>query len=318
MRPRSIERTPINASDKQKSKWIYFKKNYGGYLYMLPVILGIIIFTVVPMGMSLVYSFCDYNFYMYETKDMYTNFGFQNYIKMFTDDWAGLSNSLIITFRYAVVTVVVFMVGSYILALFLNQKLKGIAAFRVIYYLPCLIPAVVSSLLWRNITDVDTGYINLLLETMGLGRYSFYSQKETVFPSILLLGVVNWGGNMIMWLAQIKNIPAELYEAADIDGAGYLRKVFMITIPLSTAMIFYILIVSIIGALQVFSAYYPLINGVNRSELNFIVIKIYDTAFVEYDISYASALSWLLFIIIGLLTAVIFKTSKWVYYGEAQ
>ena len=293
-----------------------FLKDYGGYVYVLPVIIGIICFTLIPMVISLIYSFCDYKFYEYEISNMYTNFGFQNYIRIFTSDWKDVGNSLFITFRYAILMVVTGLVGSYILALFLNQKIKGVAAFRIVYYLPCIIPAVAGTLLWRNITDVNTGYINLIFQKIGLPAYTFYSAKSTVLPTILLLSVTGWGGNMVMWLAQMKNIPQEMYEVADLDGANYFQKLLRITLPMTTSMIFYLFITSVIGSLQVFGAYYPLMTGINRSELNFIVIKIYTEGFVNYDMSYASALSWLLFMIIGILTLTIFKTSKWVYYGE--
>lgn len=297
-----------------------FKKDFGGAVYVLPTLVGILLFTLIPMLVSLYYSF-----HVINPQDMQNPIGkftFDNYLRMFRSDpklkgdWVSVSHSLFITFRYAIVTVAVSMVGSYALALFLNKNLKGIGAFRVVYYLPCLIPAVAGTLLWANITNENTGYINLILQQFGLPKYTFYTKAETVFPTILLMGVFGWGGNMVMWLAQMKNIPREYYEAADIDGANKLRQLINITIPMTTSMVFYILITSIINALQVFGSYYPLITGLNRSELNFIVIKIYDTAYVEHEWGYACALSWLLFVIIGALTALIFKTSKWVYYGD--
>lgn len=294
-----------------------FKKDFGGVIYVLPTLVGILLFTLIPMLVSLHYSFHKIN--PHDMQNPIGEFTFDNYLRMFrsnSGDWGSVSRSLFITFRYAIVTVAVSMVGSYALALFLNKSLKGIGAFRVVYYLPCLIPAVAGTLLWANITNENTGYINLILQRFGLPKYTFYTEAKTVFPTILLMGVFGWGGNMVMWLAQMKNIPREYYEAANIDGANKLRQLINITIPMTTSMVFYILITSIINALQVFGSYYPLINGNNRSELNFIVIKIYDTAYVEHDWAYACALSWLLFVIIGSLTALIFKTSKWVYYGD--
>ncbi len=298
------------------SKWYLFKKNYGGWVYMIPVLVGILGFTVLPMVTSFVYSICDYKYYEAEISKQLSNFGFQNYIKMFTTDWPSVGRSLFLTFRYAVVSVAVNLVGSYILALFCNQKLKGIGGFRILYYLPCIIPAMAGTLLWKNITNVDTGYINLIFDALNIPRYSFYNAKDTVFPTIIILGLFGLGGNIVMWVAQMKNIPNELYESADLDGANYFHKLFHITIPLTTSMIFYLLINSIIGSLQVFGGFYALRNGVNDSEINFIVVKIYGEAFDSMDMSYACALSWLLFVIIGVLTASIFKTSKWVYYGE--
>ena len=293
-----------------------FKKNYGGYIYIMPVLLGILFFTIVPMIVSVVYSLHDYN--PLSATEQLTNFGLQNYKKIFTTDWESVSRSLFLTFRYAILTVSLSLVGSYCLALFLNQKRRGVKVYRVLYYLPCLIPAVAGSLLWKDITRVNSGYINLLFESLGLPNYTFYEDPATVLPTILITGIVGWGGNTIMWLAQMKNIPESLYAAADIDGANYFQKLFKITIPMTTPMIFYLLITGIIGALQVFGNFYALRNGICDEEINFIVLKIYDAAFGGAGgFSYACALSWLLFVIIGIITLGVFRSgNKWVFYGE--
>lgn len=282
---------------------------------MLPVLIGILCFTLLPMIVSLVYSFHDY--YPLRATNQLVNFGLQNYKKIFTSDWKGISRSLFLTFRYAIVTVSTGLVGSYILALFLNRKIRGEKVFRVIYYLPCLIPAVAGTLLWKDITRVNSGYINLILDFLGLPEYTFYENVETVFPTIILTSIVGWGGNMVMWIAQMNNVPESLYESAKIDGANWLQQTVKITIPMTTPMIFYLLITGIIGALQVFGNFYALRNGVCDSEIDFIVLKIYDAAFGgSGGFGYACALSWMLFVIIGLITLLIFKKSKWVYYGE--
>ncbi len=297
----------------KQSRWRKIWKDYGNIVYCVPVILGIIIFTLIPMIYSLVYAFCDYKFY--NANNQFADFGIQQFQRIFGRDLPKTIHSFYITFRYAIATIAIGMVGSYAVALFLNQKTKGVAGFRIIYYLPCLIPGVAGSLLWKNLTD-EYGLFNNYLMNMGFNPYSFYTKGETVFPTILMLSVWGWPGSMIMWLAQMKNVPSEMYESAELDGAGYFTKTFKITIPMTTSMIFYQLIMSVINALQVFAGFYPLMNGQNESELDFIVVRIYKAAFVNYQISYAAALSWVLFVVIGLLTAGIFKTSKWVYYGE--
>lgn len=306
------------APKRKKSNsrfWHTFRQEAEGWIYVIPVLAGVIIFTLIPMIVSLIYSLHDYD--PTKATNQLTNFGFQNYVRIFTSGWDEVGHSLFITFRYAIVTVILGMVGSYALALFLNLKHRGAKVFRVIYYLPCLIPAVASTLLWKDITGVNAGYINLILESIGLPPYRFYEAKETVFPTILMLSVFGWGGAMIPWLASMQNIPKDYYEAAEIDGANAWQKLIHITIPLTTSMIFYLLITSIISLLQVFSAFYPLKNGIIDNEINFYVIMVYDRAFVTPNtFGYACALSWFLFVIIGALTALIFKTSKWVYYGE--
>ena len=289
-----------------------------GMLYQIPVLVGLIGFTFIPMILSLWYSLHDYNEYTFEL----SNFGLQNYKEIFSsrgwDGVYGVGRSLFLTFRYAIVSIAFNMVGSYMLALFLNQGLKGIGVFRVIYYLPCLIPSVAGALLWTDILNVNYGYLNTILRKLGFEGLTFYSQESSVFPTLILTGVTGFGGNMIMWLAQMKNVPAELYEVADLDGANYLQKTMRITIPMTTAMIFYMLIMGIIGSLQAYSGIYPLreANPAARDQLYFIVVKIYESYRVESNYAYACALSWFLFMVIGILTAFVFKTSKWVYYGE--
>ena len=316
-----LDITNNNTSRKlKKPLWKRIWEDYGGLLYMLPVLLGILCFTVIPMFTSLNYAFHDYDPYAFDESQQLTNFGIQNFIKIFTPGKNGgelevVMYSLYVTFRFTILNVALGLTGSYILALFLNQKTKGIEAFRVIYYLPCLIPGVAGTLLWLNITRVNGGYLNLILQMIGLPKYTFYDAAETVLPTLLFISIFTFGGNAIMWLAQMKNVPTELYESADLDGANYFHKLFHITIPQTTSMIFYLLIMSIIGGLQAFGNVYPLVSVAGR-EVEFIGVKIYQKAYESGDLSMACALSWFLFVIIGIFTAFIFKTSKWVYYGE--
>lgn len=304
----------------KKSFWKKAWEEWGGLIYMLPVLLGIVCFTVVPMFTSLNYAFHEYDPYAFNEEDQLTNFGFHNFIKIFTPGAQGgeleiVMYALFVTFRFTILNVALGLTGSYILALFLNQKTKGIEAFRVVYYLPCLIPGVAGTLLWMNITMQNGGYINLILEKFHIPAFSFYEKAETVLPTLLFVSIFTFGGNAIMWLAQMKNVPTELYESADLDGANYFHKLFHITIPQTTSMIFYLLIMSIIGGLQAFGNVYPLV-GVAGREVEFIGVKIYQKAYESGELSMACALSWVLFVIIGIFTAFIFKTSKWVYYGE--
>lgn len=300
--------------------WKRIWRDYGGIVYMIPVLVGILCFTLIPMITSLNYAFHDYNPYSRDPAEQLTNFGFQNFAKIFTPGSKGgnlevIMYSLYATFRFTLLNVLIGLVGSYVLALFLNQKTKGVEGFRVLYYLPCLIPGVAGTLLWKEITAVNGGYLNLILDAVGLPSYTFYEAPNSVLPTLLFVSLFTLCGNAIMWLAQMKNVPTELYESADLDGANYFHKLFHITIPMTTSMIFYLMIMSIIGGLQAFGNVYPLIDVAGR-EVQFIGVLIYQNAFDWGEISYACALSWFLFLIIGILTAFIFKTSKWVYYGE--
>ncbi len=297
----------------------FFKKNAGCWLYVLPVVLGILLFTIVPMVTSLNYAFHDYN--QYEPEDQLSNFGLQNFITLLSKDQrrAQVFHSISITFRYTLISLSLTIVGSYCLALFLNQKTKGIQAFRIIYYLPNLIPGVAGTLLWLDITKVNGGYLNMIIEALGFQPYTFYSQASTVLPTLLFTGLFGWGGSCIMWLAQMQNVPKEMYESAELDGANYFQKTLKITIPMTTAMLFYVVVTSIIGGLQTFGNVYPLYPTA-LEEVQFVVVLIYQYAYDGFaggrGMSLACALSWILFVIIAVLTAFIFKTSKWVYYGE--
>ena len=315
-----MEKKVLQGGAYKTSFWKKFWRDYAGMIYMIPVMLGILCFTVIPMLTSLNYAFHEYNPYARDPSEQLTNFGLHNFIMIFTSSeqggmFEGVMYSLFVTFRYTILNILLSIVGSYALALFLNQKTKGIEAFRVVYYLPTLIPGVAGILLWKDITAVQGGYLNLIFESVGLAPYTFYSAKETVLPTLLFMGLFGLGGGTIMWLAQMKNVPAEMYESAELDGANYFHKLFFITIPMTTAMLFYSLIMSTIGGLQSFGNVYPL-RDVAGNEVNFIVVQIYENAYVYGELSYACALSWFLFVIIGILTAFIFKTSKWVYYGE--
>lgn len=307
--------------EKEKSYKIKRKLSYlSGYLYVAPVLLGILLFTLIPMVVSLIESFSYYNPSAYMAEVEYSLF---NYKLIFGDDSTAVLRSLFITLRYAVIMVPMGLIGSFFVALLLSHiKSERVSnVLTVLLYLPALIPGVAASLLWANITSTESwGYINQLLQMIGMDPYAFYSTPETVFPTIVLMSLSGWGTASIMWTAQMKNVPKELYEAAEIDGAGRLQKLLKITVPLCTPMLFYLLIVNIIGAIQIFGTYYVMYFEYPQSatQLDFFVVKIYREIYGGYGTSYACALSWILFLIIAVLTGIVMKTSKWVYYSEEK
>ena len=290
------------------------RNNYKGWLFVSPLLLGLLIFTLYPTVCSLIYSLHDTDL----VRPM-ANFGLQNYIALFDGSnssqlfWKSLSNTVI----YAVIYIPLSMVLSYLLAWLLNSGSKATYAFRVIYYLPVLIPGVVMGLLWQDILNVQYGILNVILREIGGSSFDFLTSDHIMgtYIAIQFFGV---GGGMIIWIASFKSIPDSLYEAARLDGANGFQCFFRITIPMSTPYIFYNLVMGIISSLQVFANAYVLTGGTggDGDALLFYVMNIYDTAFTQLNFGLASALSWLLFIIIALLTLVVFKTSRWVYYGE--
>lgn len=291
-----------------------FKRSLTGWLFASPVILGIIIYTYVPAVQSIVYSFFDYN--LFNRMDFV---GFGNYIKLFAVDpdfWTVWFNTGV----YALISVPLNLVLGYFTALLANKKARGVFVYRLLFYLPCIIPGVASGLLWLDLFDAGpTGLINKILESVGLPRATFFSAQNTSLATLIFTNIWGVGGSMVIWLAAFKNIPIELYESANLDGASALRKIISITIPLSTPMIFYNLVTGIIGSLQV-SSTFIIGGGTGRGvgdSLYFIAVKIYHESFGgPFRMGYASALAWVLFLVIGVLTAVVFRTNKWVYYED--
>ena len=293
------------------------KKNVEGYLYISPVLIGILIFTLVPVLYAFVTSFFETVRKPFSLTDWGTFVGLDNYIQMFTRPrYRSLFfQSLEVTFLYALINIPLTLVLGFALALLLNQNLKGMRFFRVLYYLPCLIPTVCSGLLWNRITDTNTGLINNVLESMGLSGLPWFSTVESCMPSFIFVGLFTLGSSMILWLAQLKNVPVALYESARLDGAGRFRQLWSVTIPFCTPMILYNVIMSIIGVMQTYSQVITLTGGAGKDySLLFYVINIYN--YQQSEFGYACALSFVLFLIIGVLTMITMKTSKWVYYGE--
>ena len=297
--------------EKKIQKFIkHLRKEYLGMLFVMPVILGLVIFTFTPVFKSLYDSFHD-------IKRMKTsNFGFQNYKRIFTTGRGEFLDSLSSTLRYTLLSIPLTMMLSFSLALLLNKEMRGIKFARVLCYVPVVIPTVVSGMVWKTMTFSDVSYLNLLFNKIGLPTSEFLESNKTALPTFLFMGCFGIGSGMILWLAQLKSIPKTLYESADLEGANAWQKLFCITIPMCTPTIFYTLITNIIGTLQVFDMAYMFRSNYNSKTLNFLVVEIHRYAFDFYELAYASALSWMLFLIIGGMSVIVFKTSKWVYYGE--
>ena len=280
-------------------------------LFVLPVILGLALFTFVPMGKSFINSFLITDFYT----DV-SEFGFENYTRIFDADNAVFINSLSQTLLFTAIDIPVRMILSFSLALFLFKERRGVKLVRVLCYVPVIIPTVVSGLLWKTMMNSGSGYLNLLLTSLGFEKMKFFDSNETALITFVFVGLFGIGSSMILWISQLKNIPATVYEAAEIEGATRFQKLFKLTIPLCGPTIFYILITSIIGTLQVFDLAYMFTNPLNAKAINFLVVYIYQQAFGYMDMGYACALSWVLFAIIAVLSGIVFISKKWVIYGE--
>ena len=302
----------------EKNKAVNFiKKNYVGWLFNLPLMIGLLAFTAIPMICSLVFSFhTDITIINGEVLMEYV--GFKNYEDIFVRYGDTVWNTAKNTLIYTLLNVPISLITSYFLALLINSNLKGVKTFRVLYYLPCMIPAVASGLLWKDMFDPTYGVFNKILGLVGLGPYRFFSHADSAMPSIFLMQLWGVGGSMVLWLSAFKNIGKHYYEAADLDGANAFHKLVHITLPMSTSTIFFNMVTSMIGSLQ----YTGTLTFASRDgrgpddSLYMYGVLVYREAFQKDRLGYASALAWVLLIVISIVTLLLFKSSKWVFYED--
>ena len=282
------------------------------YLFISPWLIGFIVFTAGPVLASLFFSF---NYYDVVTAPRWNGLG--NYVKLFTDElfWQALK----VTAIYSVGSVSLGIIASVCIALLLNRNIRGVAVFRTIFYLPSVISGVAVSLLWMWILNSDFGILNYLLwKIFRIEGPAWIMSRQWVKPSIIIMSLWGIGGSIVIYLARLQGIPTEFYEAAEIDGAGFWRKLTNITLPLMTPVIFFNLITGIIGSFQVFTQAYVMTDGGPANASLFYVLHLYRNAFKYWRMGYASALAWVLFLFLLVLTALVFWTSsRWVYY-EAE
>ncbi len=285
------------------------RENITGYAFIMPVVLGLIIFTFGPMLASLYFSFT--KFPLLRAPEWV---GVRNYIAMFTKEkyfWQACK----VTVTYAVTAVPLGIVGSFLLALLLDQRLKGIAFFRTCFYMPTIVPALASAVLWGWLLNPDYGLVNAILRKVGLPTSPFLSDPKTALPSLVLMSLWGVGGGMVIYLAGLQGIPQSLYEAGRIDGANGLQLFLHITIPLMTPTIFFNLVMGLIGAFQYFTGAFVLTGGGPLFATYFYNLMLYERAFRWVQMGMASAMAWFLLVVVLLLTLLVFRSSSsWVYY----
>ena len=282
-----------------------------GLLFISPWLIGVIGFTLIPLLLAFGISLTDYNF-LTEPKFV----GLENYITMFTKDpliWKSLG----ITLLYVVISVPLQLAFGFLLANLLNQKLRGILVFRTLFYAPCLVAVVSSTLLWKQMLETEFGIINYLLGLIGIDKVSWLGQTGTIIASVVFISLWQSGKMIIINLAGLQAIPTVYYEAADLDGCTRWRQAFYITLPLMSPTIFMNLLIGLIGAFKTFTQIKILTDGGPDNASLVYMLYIYKTAFTNYKLGYANAMSILLFVIVGILTVFVFRTSnKWVHYGS--
>jgi multiple sugar transport system permease protein len=242
--------------------------------------------------------------------------GFKNFERMLKDPLLG--QSLKATTLYTFISVPLGLVASFMLALIINTKVRGIAIFRTIYYLPSIVPAVANAVLWAWILNTEFGLLNVLLRGIGLPKIKWLQDPAWALPALILMSLWNAGSAMIIFLAGLQGIPDILYEASEIDGAGRWAKLRHVTIPMMSPIIFFNLIIGMIGTFQVFTAGFLITDGGPQNATLFLVLYIYRNAFEYLDMGFAAVLSWLLFFIITALTLFVFRSyGSQVYYENA-
>lgn len=292
------------------------KENFFGILFAMPVMLGFVIFVFIPLVVSLGMSLTDYNVMGAETHFV----GLDNFKHLFDGTDIYFKKSLGVTAYYVLLSVPLQIFCAFALAMILNAPVKGRSIFRTIFYLPTIVPAVASSIVWMMLFDPDTGILNAILKALGLPASQWIYGNTSVIPSLALMSLWTIGGTVVIFLAGLQNVPKELYEAVEVDGGGWLAKLRAVTLPMVSPTIFFNLIMSFIGSFQVFNQAYIMTSGGPDNNSLFYVFYMYREAFQYGNIGVASALGWILFLIILVLTMLVFKSSAlWVFYeGEVK
>lgn len=286
-----------------------------GYVFILPWLIGILCFTIGPMIFSFFTSFTDYNMIKMDFV------GIDNYTHMLFKDqlfWKSFSNTLI----YSLMNIPLVTIGGVIVAVILNKSIFGLRTFRTIYYLPSIMVGVGTYFLWMLLLDPANGLVNTVLAAMGIDGPAWLTDPNWTKPAIVLMHLWGLGGQMLLYLARLQSIPSDYYEAASLDGAGPFQKFIKITVPLISPIIFYNLIIGIIGAFQVFQEGYVFSgDGTGRpaGSLLFYNLLVWNNAFKNFNTGYANAMCWFLFAVVMVLTIFVQKSQKkWVYYEEGE
>jgi multiple sugar transport system permease protein len=290
-----------------------FRENLVGYLFISPWLVGFLVFTLYPFCQSFYLSLTRYNI-IQEPKYI----GFANYKMMLFEDelfW----KSLWVTIRYALVSVPIVLVVGVLLALLLNINVKGMSVFRTIFYLPSIVPMVATTSIFMWILNPQVGLVNRVLALFNITGPGWLTDPKWTLWSLVFMAIWGAGGSMVIYLAGLKDIPQYLYEAATLDGAGVIKKTRMITLPMLTPVIFFNLVMGVIGTFQYFTQAFMISKGSGGPEDStlFYALYMFQRSWKYMDMGYGSAMAWALFVIIVILTTLIFQSQKrWVHYGR--
>ncbi len=284
-------------------------QRFWGWIFIMPLSLGLAIWVAFPLGISLVASTWQWNMI---SPPRFVGLG--NFITMFTTDPL-FPQAVSVTLKYTLLTVPLQLVVAFGLALLLTSKIKGIGIYRTVFYIPSLIPVVVTSAMWLWLFDQNFGLFNIILEQLGLPAQGWISSSEQVIPSLVFMNLWTVGNVVVIFLAGLQGIPRQLREAVSIDGGNAWDEFRHVIVPFMSPVIFYNLVIGLINSLQTFTQPYIMTHGGPSNASLTYLLDIYQQAFQFGKMGYACAMAWVFIVVTVLLSAVLFKSSgRWVYY----
>ncbi len=286
------------------------RQNRIGYGFIMPWLIGLFVFTLIPMLFSLVLSFCKWDI----VKGLSTIefIGFQNFTKIFNDK--KFYKALEVTFKFCLISIPMYQICSLLVAMLLNMRIKFMRTFRLIFFLPSIIPTIATSMIWAQILGKD-GLINQGLRVFGIQGPAWLNDPKTALYGLILMGLWGIGNTIIIYLSGLQGVGEELYEASSIDGANAFQRFFKITLPMISPTIFFNVVMAVISSFQYFTQAFVMTEGGPLNSTLFYNLYLYTKAYKELKMGYASALAWIMFIIILFFTLLVIRSSSfWVYY----
>ncbi len=301
-----------NITATRRSSKLARREAIEGYLFISPWIFGFLVFIAGPLIASILLSFSRW--------DIVTPsklIGIKNYGELFTKDEL-FRQSLKVTIIYTVFSVPLRLAFALFVAVFLNRKIRALSYFRTVIYMPEVVSGVALAIMWLWIFNPEFGVLNSLLSKIGIQGPAWIFSITWALPSFILMSIWKIGGTMVIYLAGLQGIPTQLYEAAEIDGANEWHKFWKVTLPMLSPVIFFTLIINMIGSFQIFAESFVMTKGGPGNATLFYVLYLYRNAFEYFRMGYASALAWILFLVILVFTLLIFRSSAWWVYYEAE
>ena len=304
---------PLRKPKRSKTSR-FGQHNLVGYLFISPWLITFFLFTLIPIAVSLVLSFTDYNVLANHGDFI----GLDNFQRMFFEDrryW----RSVIATVRYVIFSVPLRLVFALAVAMLLNTRRRGVGVYRAAFYAPSIIGGSIAvAVMWREIFG-NEGLVNFILALLGIDGPNWLGRPETAIWTLIVLAAWQFGSPMLIFLAGLKNIPKQLYESAEIDGANALQRFLRITLPMLTPIVFFNLIMQLISGFMVFTQAFIITGGRPLDTTLFYALYIYRRAFENNEMGYASAMAWVMLLVIAILTAIVFRSSSyWVHYESGE